>query len=90
MTKYQLKFSPNARQDLNDIYEYALDSLGEYWADIILKRILQDIYKLNIFPTGYSKILEIPNLRKKKSKKYIIIFKINEKDKIPQKFHTEH
>ncbi|MBR3414886.1 type II toxin-antitoxin system RelE/ParE family toxin [Candidatus Saccharibacteria bacterium] len=81
MTKYQLRFLPSATRDLNEIYERVSDSLGTYWANIVLSRIIKDIYKLQIFPTGYNTIPEMPEFRRKKSKKYLIIFQVIKKDK---------
>ena len=87
MNKYKIQFSKDARKDLIDIYSYIKYNLQELAiAKKLLKKIKEEIYKLEDNPTIYAiikdEIMKKREIRKIKVNNYIVFYKVEEKNKI--------
>ncbi len=83
MKKYQIFFSELAKKDLGNIYAFIEDISSEENAKLVISRIAQRVYRLNVFPER-SEILAYSQdktaLRSTTSGKYRIIYTVNKKD----------
>lgn len=87
MNKYKIQFSKDAKTDLIDIYSYIKYNLQEpIIAKKLLKRIREEIYKLEDNPTIYTIIkdefIKKREIRKIKVNNYIVFYKVEERNKI--------
>lgn len=84
-SNYSLKFTPIAKEDLNQIYEYILNTLlSEIAANKLMKNIETSIMRLTEFPLSCSYVLDEPlkakGYRKLIVDNYVIFYLVN-KDK---------
>ena len=86
-TKYQVKITSIASNDLYEIYSYIAETLfAETSAKNLMREIDNAITSLNEMPYRYSlsldKTLRGKGYRRVVIKSYVILFQVNEKDKI--------
>lgn len=81
MRKYRIELSPEALKDFVEIHDSITEGLGEYWANLTLKRIKSDIERISISPLGYSRVDDKIDARRMKSGKYVVIYKVYEKQR---------
>lgn len=80
MKEYKIIWSPKAYKDLDDIYLYISHHLEEKnIAKKLVKKILDEILKLNCSPERYEKIKEKheQNIRKMLVKNYLVIYEVD-------------
>ena len=87
MAKYNINLSPKAYDDLKRINEYIINELLEpKIAYNLFKLIVDEIYKLDDFPSRNPKVILAKNthdgLRKMIVKNYLILYDIEEKEKL--------
>lgn len=87
MNKYKIQFSKDAREDLIDIYSYIKYNLQESTiAKNLVKKIREDIYKLENNPTIYAiikdEIIKKREIRKIKVNNYIVFYKVEKNNNI--------
>ena len=83
-TQFKIKYDDDSIFELDEIYLYIRDILKEERiAKKTVKNIKEKIKTLNIFPFAYKPILKTKNFEYRKFiiKNYIIIYKINLKEK---------
>ena len=85
--KYKVKISVEVNRDLNDIFTYITDNLHSQQTAFNLMREIQDkILSLGEMPERFGFSLEPifseKGYRKVTVKKYVILYKIDEKNKI--------
>lgn len=79
---YQITWSPQANNDLQNIHFYIKYYLKETnIADNLIKKLLNSILDLSYFPEKYKRIIyphnETRNIRKMSVNNYIVIYEVN-------------
>ena len=82
MNKYKITWSPKARKDLKNIYNYIAYNLGEKnVAKKQITNIIDSISTLETFPQRYLKLFDYnpysPNVRRLPVNKYVVIYEVN-------------
>ena len=85
INNYYVSFTTNAKEELIEIYEYIDNNLkSKIAADNLMYEIENKILRLSIFPYSCMEIVSKPRntiYRKLLVKKYVILYKIDEKNK---------
>lgn len=85
INNYYVSFTTNAKEELIEIYEYIDNNLkSKIAADNLMYEIENKILRLSIFPYSCMEIVSKPRntiYRKLLVKKYVILYKIDEKIK---------
>lgn len=86
MIKYEVKLTPEAEQDIDDIFVYIAEVLeSPLSARHITEDIYQRIFSLAIFPEGYARVDQPEfiekSIRRVTSHKYIIFYVVDNKTK---------
>ena len=87
MKKYNINLSPKAYDDLKKINEYIINELLEpEIAHNLFRLIIDEIYKLDNFPSRNSEVILTGSihkgLRKMMVKNYLILYDIEERQKL--------
>ena len=89
-TKYFIKINDLASQELDEIYNYIKEDVGE---DIAYKQeslIIRRIRQLSVFPNGYPMLESKPPLRSVRAGRYRIFFLVNDDKKTVEVVHIFH
>ena len=85
INNYYVSFTTNAKEELIEIYEYIDNNLkSKIAADNLMYEIENKILRLSIFPYSCMEIVSKPRntiYRKLLVKNYVILYKIDEKNK---------